>query len=245
MKEIPKSYESSQEQGIYEKWEKSGYFSPENVEEFLKKPKKPFVISLPPPNANGVLHLGNTCGYSFHDLLGRFHRMGGSPTLLLPGKDHAGIQTETVFVKKLLSEGIEKQDLGREEFYKRCYDFCIEAADNAREQEKKIGLSADWKREFFTLDPRLTNTIYSTFEKMFNEGLIYRGKRIINFCPKCATALADIDTVHEERRGIFAYIVYPFVEKQRKKIIFGALVFIWLCDIWFFCFCVAFITIGI
>jgi valyl-tRNA synthetase len=214
MKEIPKSYESSQEQGIYEKWEKSGYFSPENVEEFLKKPKKPFVISLPPPNANGVLHLGNTCGYSFHDLLGRFHRMGGSPTLLLPGKDHAGIQTETVFVKKLLSEGIEKQDLGREEFYKRCYDFCIEAADNAREQEKKIGLSADWKREFFTLDPRLTNTIYSTFEKMFNEGLIYRGKRIINFCPKCATALADIDTVHEERRGIFAYIVYPFVEKQ-------------------------------
>jgi valyl-tRNA synthetase len=217
-KEISKSYESLLEGEIYEKWEKSGFFSPEKVEEYLKEKgletKKPFVITLPPPNANGVLHLGNTCGYSFHDLLGRFHRMTGHPTLLLPGKDHAGIQTETVFVKKLLSEGIEKTSLGRDEFYNRCYDFCINAAENARNQEKKVGLSADWEREFFTLDSRLTKTIYETFEKMLKEGLIYRGKRIINFCVNCQTALADIDTTHDERRGIFAYILYPFVNEE-------------------------------
>ncbi len=216
--EIPKSYNTLLEKEIYQKWENSGFFSPEKIEEHLKEKgfevKKPFSMTLPPPNANGVLHLGNTCGYSFHDLLGRFHRMSGSPTLLLPGKDHAGIQTETVFVKKLLGEGTEKHSLGREEFYKQCYDFCIKAATNARDQEKKIGLSADWNREFFTLDARLTKTIYETFEKMFSEGLIYRGKRIINFCPSCKTALADIDTTHEERRGIFAYLLYPFVDEK-------------------------------
>jgi valyl-tRNA synthetase len=221
MKEISKTYDSALEGEIYEKWENSGLFSPEKVEEYLKEKKlkisKPFTISLPPPNANGVLHLGNTCGYSFHDLLGRFHRMSGSPTLLLPGKDHAGIQTETVFVKLLREKGVEKKDLGQEEFYKQCYEFCINAAENARNQEKKTGLSADWTREFFTLDPKLTSTIYSTFEKMFKEGLIYRGKRIINFCPDCKTALADIDTTHEERRGIFAYIRYPFVDEKLGK----------------------------
>lgn len=217
-KEIPKSYNTLLEKEIYEKWENSGYFSPEKVEEYLKQKsfevKKPFSISLPPPNANGVLHLGNTCGYSFHDLLGRFHRMGGSPTLLLPGKDHAGIQTESVFVKVLEAEGIKKHDIGREKFYKECYEFSMNAAKNARSEEQRTGLSADWEREFFTLDPKLTKTVYSTFEKMFKEGLIYRGKRIINFCVNCKTALADIDTVHEERRGIFAYIRYPFVEKD-------------------------------
>ncbi len=221
MKEIPKSYDSSLEQEIYESWETAGYFSPEKVEEYLKekgvKVRKPFTITLPPPNANGVLHLGNTCGYSFHDLLGRFHRMGGHPTLLLPGKDHAGIQTESVFVKILREQGIEKKDLGREEFYKKCYDFCMKAAENARNEEKRTGLSADWSREFFTLDPKLTSTIYSTFGKMFNQGLIFRGKRITNYCTNCKTALADIDTDHEERRGIFAYIRYPFVDEKKGE----------------------------
>ncbi len=217
-KEIPKAYESAFEKEIYELWEESGYLKPENVEKYLKKNKyevkKPFVSTLPPPNANGDLHLGHTCGYAFMDLLGRFKRMSGSPSLLLAGKDHGGIQTEAVFVRKLASEGVNKWDLGREEFFKRCYDFCVNAAENARDQEKRVGLSADWDREFFTLDPKLTKTVYETFFSMFEEGLVYRGKRIINVCPNCRTALADIDTVHEESSGIFAYITYPFVDDK-------------------------------
>jgi len=221
--EISKTFESlEKEKDTYTLWEKSGYFKPEQVEEFLKKSeyevKKPFVMTLPPPNANDKLHIGHTCGYSFMDLLARYNRMTGHPTLLIAGKDHASIQTEAVFTRKLEEKGESKWEMGRDAFYKRCYEYCIENANYAREQEKRIGLSADWEREFFTLDPRLTDIIYETFFKMLEEGLIYRGKRIINQCPHCRTALADVDTVHKELSGIFAYIVYPFVDEADKKI---------------------------
>jgi valyl-tRNA synthetase len=218
MKELPKAYEASLEKEIYKKWEETELFNPDKMYKYLEENgyeiKKPFTISLPPPNANGDLHLGHMCGYSFHDLIGRYMRMTGHPTLLLPGKDHAGIQTETAFSKKLQSEGTSKWELGREEFYKQCYEFTMTNAANAREQEKNIGLSADYSREFFTLDPKLTEIVYETFYKMYEDGLVYRDKRIINQCPECRTALADIDTEHEERRGIFAYIRYPLVDKD-------------------------------
>lgn len=199
---------------IYKIWEDSGYFNPDKLE----SDKKPFVITLPPPNANGNIHAGHTCGYSFQDAMGRYHRMKGESTLLLPGKDHAGIQTEAIFTKKLKKEGIDKWDLGREEFYKRAYDFCIENSDNARDQERRIGLSADWSREKFTLDPKLTKIIYETFEKMFSEGLIYRGSYIINQCTDCGTALADVDTEHIMKKGVFAYIKYPLSDDESKTI---------------------------
>jgi len=223
MKELSKSFNAQQlEPEIYSKWEQSGRFNPDNMEKHLKekgfKVKSPFTITLPPPNANGNLHLGHMCGYSFHDAIGRYMRMTGHPTLLLPGKDHAGIQTETEFTKKLKGEGKDKWEMGREEFYKQCYEFCMTNASNARDQEKNIGLSADYSREFFTLDPRLTKIIYETFEMMFKEGMVYRDKRIVNICPHCKTALADIDTEHEERRGIFAYIKYPIVGEEDKYI---------------------------
>jgi valyl-tRNA synthetase len=215
MEELSKAYESNTEKETYKKWEQTGLFNPDNMEKYLKENgydvKEPFTIILPPPNANGNLHLGHMCGYSFHDAIGRYMRMTGHPTLLLPGKDHAGIQTETAFSKKLQSEGTSKWELGREEFYKQCYEFTMKNAKNAREQEKNIGLSADYSRELFTLDPKLTKIIYETFYKMYEDGLVYRDKRIINQCPECRTALADIDTEHEERRGIFAYIKYPLV----------------------------------
>lgn len=215
---IPKAFDPSLEKDIYSLWEKSGYFSPEKAEKYLKdgnwEVKKPFVMTLPPPNANGRLHLGHTCGYSFQDAMGRFNRMSGRPTLLLAGKDHASIQTEAVFTKILVKNGEDKWEMGREEFYKRCYDFCMDNAENARSQEKRIGLSADWARELFTLDPRLNEVIYESFFKLLEDGLIYRGKYIVNQCPSCRTALADVDTVHEERPGIFAYIIYPFVDKK-------------------------------
>ncbi|NMC09167.1 valine--tRNA ligase [Candidatus Microgenomates bacterium] len=217
---ISKTFESKEEE-IYSLWEESSLFNPDNMEKYLQENgfnvKKPFTITLPPPNANGNLHLGHMCGYSFHDAIGRYMRMTGHPTLLLPGKDHAGIQTETSFTKELQKQGESKWDLGRDEFYKRCYEFCMTNAQNARSQEKRIGLSADYSREFFTLDPRLTKIVYETFYKMFKEGMVYRDKRIVNVCPNCKTALADIDTEHEEKRGIFAYIIYPFVEEEDKK----------------------------
>ena len=221
-KDIPKTFDSNErELEISQLWQKSGLTNPDNMEKFLEEKgydvKSSFTITLPPPNANGMPHLGHMCGYAFHDAIGRFNRMTGHPTLLLPGKDHAGIQTETVFAKFLEKKGTSKQEVGREEFYKQCYDFCLGNMKNAREYEQRIGLSADFSREMFTLDPKLTGIIYETFYKMFEDGMVYRDKRIVNQCPQCKTALADIDTEHEERRGIFAYIIYPFVEDNDKK----------------------------
>lgn len=220
---IPKTFDSKEnESKIYELWEKSGYCNPDNMRDYLEKNnlevKHSFTITLPPPNANGNLHLGHVCGYSFHDLIGRYMRMTGHPVLLLPGKDHAGIQTESVFTKVLEKRGLDKKKMGRDAFYEATYKFCMENIENAREQEKRIGLSADYSRELFTLDPKLTKIVYETFYKMFKEGLVYRDKRIINQCPNCKTALADVDTEHEERRGIFAYIVYPFVDENDRKL---------------------------
>jgi len=220
--DISKTFKQK-EREIYSLWEESGLFNPDNMGKFLKEKKvevkKPFTISLPPPNANGNLHLGHMCGYSFHDAIGRYMRMTGHPTLLLPGKDHAGIQTETAFSAELEKQGKSKWEMGREEFFKQCYDFCMRNASNARNQEKNIGLSADYSREFFTLDPRLTKIVYETFEMLFRDGLVYRDKRIVNVCPNCKTALADIDTEHEERRGIFAFIKYPVIGSKDEFII--------------------------
>lgn len=221
-KEISKTFDSNKkEQEIYSLWEGSGLFNPDTMQKYLEEEnlevKTPFTITLPPPNANGTPHIGHMCGYAFHDAIGRYKRMTGHPTLLLPGKDHAGIQTESVFTKLLERRGQNKFEMGREEFYRQCYEFCLTNMKNAREYEQRIGLSADFSREFFTLDPRLTEVVYSTFYKMFEEGFVYRDKRIINQCPNCHTALADIDTEYEERRGIFAYIVYPFVDESDRK----------------------------
>jgi len=219
--DISKTFQQK-EREIYSLWEESGLFNPDNRGKFLKEKKvevkKTFTISLPPPNANGNLHLGHMCGYSFHDAIGRYMRMTGHPTLLLPGKDHAGIQTETAFSAELEKQGKSKWEMGREEFFKQCYDFCMKNASNARNQEKNIGLSADYSREFFTLDPRLTKVVYETFGMLFRDGLVYRDKRIVNVCPNCKTALADIDTEHEERRGIFAFIKYPVVGSEDEYI---------------------------
>ncbi|MBP5204416.1 valine--tRNA ligase [bacterium] len=220
---MPKAFDSqSREKEIFHLWEKSGLTNPDNMRKYLEDKnydvKSTYTITLPPPNANGDLHLGHVCGYSFHDVIGRYKRMTGHPVLLLPGKDHAGIQTESVFSKKLEEEGLSKTDLGRDKFYKEAYKFCMDNMKNARIQEQRIGLSADYSREFFTLDPRLTRIVYETFYRMYMDGMVYRDKRIINQCPHCMTALADVDTEHEERRGIFAYIIYPFEKEVDRKL---------------------------
>lgn len=205
-KEIPKTYEAEKyEDSIYKLWEKSGFFSPDKA-----KLKKKYCNVLPPPNANGELHLGHASGYAVMDIFGRYRRMKGEKVLLLPGKDHAGILTQIVYEKKIREEReITRHDLGREKFYKECYDFSIGRADYMRAQEKKIGISADWSREHFTLDPDVLKIALETFVKMHKDEMVYRGKRIINWCPRCATALSDLEVIHKETDGKLYYIKYP------------------------------------
>lgn len=207
MKELPKIYEPQKvENEIYARWEQSGFFNPDNLE----NTSGTYCNILPPPNANGELHIGHAGGYTVMDIFGRWARMNGKKTLLLPGKDHAGIQTQVVFEKKLQAElGLSRQELGRENFYKQTYDFCIDRANYMRNQEKKIGISADWSREKFTLDPDVLKTALETFVKMHEDGLIYKGNRIINWCPRCATALSDVEVLHKDTPGKLYFIKYP------------------------------------
>jgi len=206
-KTLPKIYEPKKfEDEIYKRWEESGFFNPDNLE----NTQGTHCNVLPPPNANGELHLGHSSGYTVMDIFGRWARMNGKKTLLLPGKDHAGIQSQVVFEKKLQEEkGISRNDLGREEFYKQIYDFCIDRANYMRSQEKRLGISADWSREKFTMDPDVLKNALETFVKMHSDGLIYKGKRIINWCPRCESALSDVEVIHKEKTGKLFFIKYP------------------------------------
>ena len=203
------------EKDIYTLWEKEGVFQPK-----ANNKKETHINILPPPNANGSLHLGHASGYTIMDIAGRFARMQGKETLLLPGKDHAGILTQTVFEKKLLKEqGIDKHALGRKQFHKECYDFCTESAEVMRAQEKRIGLSADWEREKFTLDPKISKEVLKTFVKMYDEGIIYKGSRIINWCPKCQTALSDMEVEHKNSEGFIWDLHYPLSDGSAEIIV--------------------------
>ncbi len=204
--QISKTYNAQEwEDKLYAKWEENGLFQPDTCQS-----QKRYSNILPPPNANGELHIGHISGYTVMDIFGRFERMKGKKTLLLPGKDHAGIQTQVVFEKKLRAEkNLTRRDLGREKFYDAVYAFCTERANYMRAQEKKIGLSADWSREKFTLDPEVSRRVLETFVQMYKDGIIYRGKRIINWCPRCATALSDIEVIRTETAGKLYFIKYP------------------------------------
>lgn len=212
------------ESEILKFWLDNKFYAPEyhSDKEFStanKDNRETFTIILPPPNANGNLHLGHMSGYAYQDLMGRFARMQGKKVLLLPGKDHAGIQTEVVFERELEKQGKSKRDLGREEFYRLCYEFCMKQAENARSQEQKIGLSADFDRELFTLDPKIVAEVMKAFELMYKDGLVYRDKRIINWCPRCQSALADIDTeFKDEPKNKFFYFKYAFTEPDQLAI---------------------------
>lgn len=204
------------EEKLLKQWLDSGVYSPEYAEKLGAK--ETFSITMPPPNANGNLHLGHVSGYAYQDLMGRYQRMQGKKVLLFPGKDHAGIQTEVVYEKELDKKGTSKQEIGREEFYKQTYDFCMENGKNARAQEQRIGVSADFDRELFTLDPKIVDDVLQTFLMMYDDKLIYRGKRLINWCPRCQSALADIDTEYEDATSKFFYFKYAFTEPEEKAI---------------------------
>jgi len=221
MPELDKNYNHlSVEQKIYKKWEQSGYFNPDKLP---IKNKKTFCIIMPPPNANGSLHLGHALTIAIEDAMIRYKRMRGYKTLWLPGADHAGFETQVVFEKKLEKEGtnrfeILKEENGREKLYQMIWDFTQKNKLQMEEQIKKLGASCDWSREKFTLDPSIIQIVYKTFKKMYDDGLIYRDYRIVNWCPKHQTALSDLEVNWEERNDKLYYVRY-YLENDSKKFI--------------------------
>ncbi len=204
MGEIPKAYKAADVEGrIYRFWMDGGYFTPAAGEG-----KTPFVVIMPPPNVTGELHLGHAARGAVEDVLSRWHRMLGEPTLWLPGKDHAGIATQWVVEQQLAREGTGRQELGREKFLERVWEWVGKYGNTIDEQQKRLGASCDWSRLRFTLEPGPSRAVRTTFVNLYNDGLIYRGERIINWCPRCATALSDLEVEHEEQEGKLYLIRY-------------------------------------
>src|SRR3989344_2451207 len=203
-----KPYDPAVTEGrIYEAWEKSGLFNPDN----LPNDGKPYTIVMPPPNANGSLHAGHALFVTLEDIMIRFKRMQGYKTLWLPGADHAGFETQVVYEKKLEKEGRSRFQMDPKDLYKEIYDFTIENKAHVEGQIRQLGASCDWSREKFTLDPDVVEEVQKTFEKMFIDGLIYRGKRTINWCSKHHTSLSDVETENVEEKSPFYYFKYgPF-----------------------------------
>ncbi|MDP2704645.1 MAG: valine--tRNA ligase [bacterium] len=200
------------EEKIYSLWEKSGYFNPDNrPESFVLSPKSSFCIIMPPPNANGSLHIGHALFVTLEDIMIRFARMQGKKTLWLPGADHAGFETQTVYDKKLEKEGRNRFQIPREELYKEMYAFTQENKKLMEHQLRKLGASCDWSREKFTLDPDIVEEVQKTFIKMHKDGLIYRGLRTVNWCVKHQTALSDLEVKYVEQKDPLYYMKYgPF-----------------------------------
>ena len=200
MPEIPKTYEPAKyEDKIYKRWEESGFFNPDNLD--LPKNAKPYTIVLPPPNITDKLHLGNSSMLAIQDLLIRFHRMKGYRALWLPGTDHASIATQNVVEKKLLKEmGKTRHDLGKVKFLQEVWKFLRVTQKTILGQTRKMGASLDWSREAFTLDEERKKAVKKMFVEMYNEGAIYRGERIVNWCPRCKSTLADDELEYENQK---------------------------------------------
>ncbi len=188
---------------LYKKWLAAGYFK---ADENSKKP--PFTIVMPPPNVTGSLHVGHGLDLTIQDLLTRMKRMKGFEALWLPGMDHAGIATQNVVEKKLAAEGKSRHDLGREAFVAKVWEWKTQSGGAILDQIKRMGASVDWDREAFTMDPQLSKAVLTIFKRLYDEGLIYRAERIINWCPRCLTALSDIEVDHQDDAGEFVSIKY-------------------------------------
>lgn len=202
---IEKVYRPTEfEDKIYELWEKSGYFNPDTV----KKYEHTFSISMPPPNVTGSLHIGHSLMLVLQDVMTRYHRMKGDKTLWLPGTDHATIATQNKVEKKLAEEGVTRHQLGKEAFLQKVYEYIEQSRGTIRRQIRKVGASCDWSRERYTLDEGLSRAVAEMFVRMYHDGLIYRGSRIVNWCPRCTSTLADDEVKHTEDDGKLYYIRY-------------------------------------
>ena len=208
MSEIPKAYEPGKiERKWYNFWLKQGYFTPE-----IDPKKKPFVIIMPPPNVTGELHLGHALTTTLEDIMVRWQRMKGQPTLWLPGTDHAGIATQVVVEQQLAGQSLTRKDVGRERFLQMAWKWANDSRRSINLQHQMLGASCDWERERFTLDEGPSRAVRTAFVNLYNKGLIYRGERIINWCPRCQTALSDLEAEHKEISGHLYYIRYPLVD---------------------------------
>ena len=206
----PKDFEDR----IYKNWEENGYFKPSE-----DKSKKPYTIVIPPPNITGKLHMGHALDETIQDLLIRYKRMQGYNALWVPGTDHAAIATEAKVVAKLKEEGINKEDLGREEFLKRAWEWKKEYGGIIINQIKKLGCSCDWDRERFTMDEGLSNAVKHVFVDLYNKGLIYKGKKMINWCPYCKTSISDAEVEYEEEPTHLWYIRYQVKGEENRYVV--------------------------
>ena len=198
------------EEKIYEEWESNGYFKPS-----MDKTKESYCIMMPPPNVTGKLHMGHALDCSIQDALIRFKRMQGYNTLWLPGSDHASISTELKVVQKIRSEGKEKKDLGREKFIEECWDWTNLYGGTIEKQQRKLGSSCDWERRRFTLDEGLSDAVVQEFVNLYNDGLIYRGKRMVNWCPGCHTAVSDAEVEYKEEESHLWHIRYKIKDSDK------------------------------
>ena len=202
--EIPKAYEP---QEIERRWAQT-WFEEKIYHADAKSKGEMFSIVLPPPNVTGSIHIGHMLEHTQIDIVVRWHRMRGNKTLWLPGMDHAGIATQVVVERQLAKEGLKREQIGREEFERRVWQWKAESGGNIKKQMIRLGVSCDWTREKFTLDPPLYRAVMEAFLRLYREGLIYRGRYMVNWCPRCQTALSDLETVHEQREGKLWFIRY-------------------------------------
>ncbi len=220
---LEKSFEPKHiESRWYPKWEESGYFKAGDKKLLSGHPLDPnksanFCILLPPPNVTGTLHMGHGFNQTLMDALTRYHRMKGDNTLWQPGTDHAGIATQIVVERQLDAQGISRHDLGREKFIEKVWEWKKFSGDTITRQMRRLGTSPDWSRERFTMDEGLSRSVTETFVRLYNEGLIYRGKRLVNWDPKLHTAVSDLEVVQEEEDGFMWHIRYPLAEKDSTR----------------------------
>jgi valyl-tRNA synthetase len=213
---LPSQYSPAEvEARRYELWEKAGYFTPEVLGDaaqentaFGSNGVPSYTIVLPPPNVTGILHIGHALNHTLSDILVRRRRMQGYRTLWLPGMDHAGIATQNVVERELAADGLSRHDLGRDAFVERVWQWKAEYGGRILSQMRRLGDSVDWSRERFTMDQGLSRAVQTIFKRLYDDGLIYRAERIINWCPRCLTALSDIEVDHSDDDGELVFIRY-------------------------------------
>ena len=208
-KYLPKEFEER----LYEEWEKKGYFKPS-----MDKNKEAYCIMMPPPNVTGKLHMGHALDGTIQDILIRYKRMNGYNTLWLPGTDHAAISTEMKVVQKLKEEGKTKQDLGREKFLDEAWEWTHKYGGIIQEQQRKLGCSCDWERTRFTLDDGMSDAVLEQFIRLYNKGLIYKGKRMVNWCPSCNTSISDAEVEYKEEPSHLWHIRYKITGTKDEYI---------------------------